>query len=682
MSKAQPAPSQTVLREAERLRREIEEHNQRYYLHDAPTISDAAYDALFRRLVELEERYPALHSPSSPTQRVGAAPAEKFATVRHSVPMLSLTNAMSPDELREFDARVRKLLRSDDPVEYVVEPKLDGLAVEVVYLDGALTSASTRGDGVHGEDVTAIVRSIRSLALQLKPVKGRPLPQRLEVRGEVIFLRAAFAHLNAERAAAGEPVFANPRNAAAGSLRQLDPRITATRPLDVFFHSAGLIDGAAFDSHWQFLSALQAWGLRVNPLNRLCRGADAVVAYHEEIAATRATLAYEADGVVAKVNALELQRRLGEVSRSPRWAIAFKFKAQQGKTRVRNIVPSVGRTGAITPVAELEPVSVGGVTISNASLHNMDEVERKDVRIGDTVVIERAGDVIPYVVEVVKDARTGRERKFKMPARCPVCGSEVIREEGAAAYRCIGLQCAAKRREVIRHFASKHALDIDGLGEKLVAQLVERDMVEDLADLYDLGVEQLAGLERMGEKSAANLVTAIQASKHPTLARFINGLGIPQVGEHVAELLAQEFGTLEALAAADEEALTAVREIGPETAREVRAFFRLAQNKQTLRRLARAGVAPEAPPRRPRGGPLRGKTLVITGTLSAPREDIIARIEGAGGKVTGSVSAKTDYVVAGSDPGSKLDKARKLGVAVVDEAGLGGLLGGASGDGA
>ena len=682
MSKAQPAPSQTVLREAERLRREIEEHNQRYYLHDAPTISDAAYDALFRRLVELEERYPALHSPSSPTQRVGAAPAEKFATVRHSVPMLSLTNAMSPDELREFDARVRKLLRSDDPVEYVVEPKLDGLAVEVVYLDGALTSASTRGDGVHGEDVTANVRTIRSLALQLKPVKGRPLPQRLEVRGEVIFLRAAFAHLNAERAAAGEPVFANPRNAAAGSLRQLDPRITATRPLDVFFHSAGLIDGAAFDSHWQFLSALQAWGLRVNPLNRLCRGADAVVAYHEEIAATRATLAYEADGVVAKVNALELQRRLGEVSRSPRWAIAFKFKAQQGKTRVRNIVPSVGRTGAITPVAELEPVSVGGVTISNASLHNMDEVERKDVRIGDTVVIERAGDVIPYVVEVVKDARTGRERKFKMPARCPVCGSEVIREEGAAAYRCIGLQCAAKRREVIRHFASKHALDIDGLGEKLVAQLVERDMVEDLADLYDLGVEQLAGLERMGEKSAANLVTAIQASKHPTLARFINGLGIPQVGEHVAELLAQEFGTLEALAAADEEALTAVREIGPETAREVRAFFRLAQNKQTLRRLARAGVAPEAPPRRPRGGPLRGKTLVITGTLSAPREDIIARIEGAGGKVTGSVSAKTDYVVAGSDPGSKLDKARKLGVAVVDEAGLGGLLGGASGDGA
>jgi len=682
VSKAQPAPSQTVLREAERLRREIEEHNQRYYLHDAPTISDAAYDALFRRLVELEERYPALHSPSSPTQRVGAAPAEKFATVRHSVPMLSLTNAMSPDELREFDARVRKLLRSDDPVEYVVEPKLDGLAVEVVYLDGALTSASTRGDGVHGEDVTANVRTIRSLALQLKPVKGRPLPQRLEVRGEVIFLRAAFAHLNAERAAAGEPVFANPRNAAAGSLRQLDPRITATRPLDVFFHSAGLIDGAAFDSHWQFLSALQAWGLRVNPLNRLCRGADAVVAYHEEIAATRATLAYEADGVVAKVNALELQRRLGEVSRSPRWAIAFKFKAQQGKTRVRNIVPSVGRTGAITPVAELEPVSVGGVTISNASLHNMDEVERKDVRIGDTVVIERAGDVIPYVVEVVKDARTGRERKFKMPARCPVCGSEVIREEGAAAYRCIGLQCAAKRREVIRHFASKHALDIDGLGEKLVAQLVERDMVEDLADLYDLGVEQLAGLERMGEKSAANLVTAIQASKHPTLARFINGLGIPQVGEHVAELLAQEFGTLEALAAADEEALTAVREIGPETAREVRAFFRLAQNKQTLRRLARAGVAPEAPPRRPRGGPLRGKTLVITGTLSAPREDIIARIEGAGGKVTGSVSAKTDYVVAGSDPGSKLDKARKLGVAVVDEAGLGGLLGGASGDGA
>ncbi len=672
---AESAPSPAIVRRVERLRRDLTEHNQRYYVEDAPTISDAEYDELFRELVELEARYPALRTGTSPTQRVGAPPADKFAAVRHRIPMLSLDNAMSAEAFREFDARVRRLLRSEDDVEYVVEPKLDGLAVELVYVDGELSVASTRGDGETGEDVTANVRTIRSVPLHLRAVKGRSTPSRLEARGEVIFPRRAFERLNAQRVADGEPAFANPRNAAAGSLRQLDSRITAKRPLDIFFHSVGLLEGAAFASHWQFLGALRAWGLKVNRLNERRRGADAVIAYHTEMAAQRATLDYEVDGIVAKVDDLDLQRRLGEVSRSPRWAVAFKFKAHQGQTTVRNIYASVGRTGVLTPIAELEPVSVGGVTISNASLHNMDEVERKDVRIGDTVVIERAGDVIPYVVESLKDKRNGRERAFAMPTHCPVCGSKVIREEGAVAYRCIGLQCAAQRREVIRHFASKYGLDIDGLGDKLVAQLVERGLVTDPADLYHLTVEQLTELERMGAKSAANLVAAIEASKHPTLGRLIYALSIPQVGEHVAALLAEHFGSLEALAAADEEALMAVREIGPETAREVCAFFELPQNTQTLHRLARAGVVPQRGAPRRRGGPLRGKTFVLTGTLSVPREEVAARIETAGGKITGSVSKKTDYVVAGDEPGSKLTKAHALGVTVLDEQGLDALLG-------
>ncbi|MGH7786217.1 MAG: NAD-dependent DNA ligase LigA [Candidatus Binatia bacterium] len=669
-------PSAAAEREVAKLRRALDEHNRRYYVDDAPSVSDAEYDALFRRLVELEERHPALRTATSPTQRVGAAPAERFAAVQHSVPMLSLDNAMAEAELREFDARVRRLLRTEEAIEYVVEPKLDGLAVEVVYVDGELQIAATRGNGITGEDVTANVRTIRSLALRLQPAKRRPVPHRLEARGEVIFPRRGFAQLNADRSAAGEPPFANPRNAAAGSLRQLDPRITAQRPLDIIFHSAGIVEGATFASHWEFLDALRAWGLKVNERNRRCRGADEVIAYHADMAARRATLDYEVDGVVAKVDATDRQRRLGEVSRSPRWAIAFKFKAQQGRTVVRDIVPSVGRTGAITPVAELEPVAVGGVTIANASLHNMDEVERKDVRIGDTVLIERAGDVIPYVVAVDTTARTGRERKFRMPAQCPVCGSDVLREEGMAAYRCIGMQCPAKRREVIRHFASKHALDIDGLGEKLVAQLIEGGLVRDVADLYHLTVEQLAALERMGEKSATNLVQAIAATKQPPFDRLINGLGIPQVGERTAAVLADRFESLDALAAADEEALTAIRDVGAETAREIRAFFTLEDNVATLRRLREAGVREQRTVRRSRGGPLQGKSFVLTGTLSVPRDEIVELIEAAGGKVTGAISRKTDYLVAGHEPGSKVEKAGKLGVAVLDEPGLHALVAG------
>jgi DNA ligase (NAD+) len=664
-----------VAAEIARLRDAIEEHNRRYYVEDAPTVTDDAYDRLFRRLVELETAHPELRTPSSPTQRVGAAPAERFAPVRHSVPMLSLDNAMSEAEFRDFDARVRRLLRTDGPVEYVAEPKLDGLAVEVVYADGELAAASTRGDGITGEDITANVRTIRTLALRLRAAPGRPIPKRLEVRGEVIFPRAAFDDLNAERVRTGEPPFANARNAAAGSLRQLDSRVTASRPLDIFFHSFGVVEGAAFASHWEFLAALAAWGLRINGENRRCDDADAVIAYHQRIAACRAELPYEVDGIVAKVDALDLQRRLGDVSRSPRWAIAFKFKAQQAQTRVRDIVASVGRTGILTPVAQLEPVAVGGVTISSASLHNMDEIRRKDVRIGDTVTVERAGDVIPYVVGVVHAARTGREIVFEMPAHCPACGSAVIREAGAAAYRCIDLQCPAQRREVIRHFASKYALDIDGLGEKLVAQLIEAGLVRDVSDLFRLDEARVAALERMGKKSASNLLAAIRAKQRPPLDRLIYALGIPEVGERTAAVLAERFGSLEALAAADEDALTAVRDIGPETAREIHAFFALPENQQTLARLHAVGVRPQPVAPRPRGGPLHGKTLVLTGTLSTPRDDVIARIESAGGKVTGSVSRKTDFVVAGADAGAKLDKARRLGVAVLDERELASLLG-------
>lgn len=664
-------PTADLAADVARLRRELEEHNRRYHVLDSPTISDAEYDRLFRELVALEAAHPELHDPSSPTQRVGAAPADKFEPVQHTIPMLSLDNVMSADEVREFDQRVRRGLRTESAVEYVGEPKLDGVAIEIVYVDGALAVASTRGDGTTGENVTANVKTIRSVPLRLN---GGAPPARLEVRGEIIFPRDAFDQLNQERLAAGEPVFANARNAAAGSLRQLDSRQTARRPLDVFFHSAGAVEGLETRSHFEFLARLQELGLKTNPLNRVLSDIDAVVDYHATMVAQRAALPYEVDGVVVKVNDLGLQRRLGFVSRSPRWAAAYKFKAQQGTTVITDILPSVGRTGVITPVAVLAPVAVAGVTISSASLHNMDEIERKDVRIGDTVIIERAGDVIPYVVEVIKDRRTGSERQFVMPQRCPICDSPVQRAEGAAAFRCMGLQCPAKLRESIRHFASKNALNIDGLGDKLVEQLVERKLVQDVADLYGLTHEQLMELERMGDKSARNVIGNIAQSKDTTLARLIYGLGIPQVGEHLAALLAEQFGSIEKVADTAAAELLAVREIGPETAREIRAFFDVPDNRAVIQRLLSAGIVAKVERRRHGGGPLSGKTFVLTGTLSAPRDAVVDRIEAQGGKVTGSVSAKTTYVVAGEDPGSKVEKARKLGVTVLDEQGLADLI--------
>ena len=668
------APPDSPPEEIERLRRELDQHNYRYYVLDAPTISDAAYDTLLRRLAELEEAHPEWLSATSPTQRVGAPPAAKFESVRHTLPMLSLNNAMSEDEFREFDERVRRLLKSDEAIVYVAEPKLDGLAIELVYIDGELAVASTRGDGSNGENVTNNVKTIRSVPLHLLHDKGhKPPAARVEVRGEVILPKSAFQQLNEERQQRGEPMFANPRNAAAGSLRQLDPRVTASRPLTMFCYAPGQIDAIDLVSQAQFLDTIRSWGLRVNPHNRLCRGADAVIAYHRDIAAQRGDLPYEVDGVVAKVNSTAAQRQLGEVSRSPRWAIAYKFAAQQATTRVLDIIPSVGRTGTITPVAELEPVFVSGVTVSNASLHNMDEVDRKDIRIGDTVVIERAGDVIPYVIGVVLDKRTGKERKFHMPENCPACGSKVVREEGAAAYRCVGLSCPRKLCESIRHFASKHALNIDGIGDKLVEQLTEHGLVKNVADLYDLTKEQLASLERMADKSAQNIIDAIEGSKQTTLARFILGLGIPQVGEHMSELLAEHFGSIEALQEATEEELLTIREVGTETAREIRAFFSVADNPRVIARLLKAGVRPHASPRQ-RSGKLNGKTFVLTGALSVPRDQAAKQIEAHGGRVTSSVSKSTDYVVVGDDPGAKLDKARKLGVAVLDERELGELL--------
>lgn len=668
--------SAKVAAEVERLRAELDEHSHRYYVLDDPVISDAEYDALFRRLVELEDAHPELRSAASPTQRVGAPPASRFETVLHAQPMLSLDNVTSAEQLFEFDERVRRLAGASAQVDYMAEPKLDGVAVELVYRDGELEVASTRGDGVHGENITANVRTIRSVSLRLRQSDDRwPVPPRLDVRGEVIYGRKAFRALNRSREQAGEAPFANPRNAAAGSLRQLDSRVTAGRPLEVFFHGIGRVEGLHIEAFVDLFAAFRSWGLKTSPLNRPCRDAAAVVAYFEDLDRRRDDLPFEVDGIVAKVNSFALQRRLGEVSRSPRWAVAFKFKAQQGTTRVRDIVPSVGRTGVVTPVAELEPVAVGGVTISNASLHNMDEVRRKDIRIGDTVLVERAGDVIPYVVKSFPERRRGGEREFEMPDRCPVCAAPVIREEGAAAYRCIGMKCPAQLREVIRHFASKHALDIDGLGEKLVAQLVDKGLVADVANLYALTAEQLVALDRMGAKSAANLLAQIEASKRPSLARLINGLGVPQVGEHAARLLADEFGSIEALMDAGEEALLEVREIGPQTAKEVVAFFSAEQNRAVIERLREAGLRPVAPPRRRAGGPLSGKTFVLTGALSVSRDEATRRITAAGGKVTGSVSKKTDYVVAGSDAGSKLDKAQRLGLEILDEEALQRLLG-------
>lgn len=657
------------------LRRQIEYHNYRYHVLDDPEISDAEYDRLLKELKALETKHPQLASPDSPTQRVGATPVGELADVVHAAPMLSLDNAFTDEDLAAFDKRVRDKLDDVASVEYAAEPKLDGLAVSFRYEKGKLVQAATRGDGVHGEDITHNVRELKSVPQQLD---GSPPPV-LEVRGEVFMTIAGFKRMNEQALKEGEKVFVNPRNAAAGSMRQLDPNLIRKRPLDVFFYGLGETNWKLPPRHSDTLQQLREWGLKVSPLMKVVQGVEGCLDYYREIGALRAKLSYEIDGVVYKVNSYRQQRELGFVSRAPRWAIAHKFPAHEENTVVREVEFQVGRTGALTPVARLEPVFVGGVTVSNATLHNMDEVERKDVRIGDTVVVRRAGDVIPEIVKVIVENRPKTARSVKLPSKCPVCGSEVEREEGEAVARCTGgLFCAAQRKESLRHFAGRRAMDIEGLGSKIIDQLVDAGMVGSPADLYALTLDQLAGLERMAEKSAQNLLDALAKSKSTTLARFLYALGVRDVGESTATALAAYFGTLEALLEADEAAIQEVPDVGPIVAAHVYHFFQQPKNRIVIDGLRKAGVHWPAQKRRAAAseGALTGKTFVLTGSLdSMSRDDAADRITALGGKVSGSVSKKTAYVVAGAEPGSKLSKAQELGVTVLDEAGFLKLLG-------
>ena len=656
-----------VEREIEDLRATLHHHEYLYYVLDQPEITDAEYDRMMRRLQELESQHAELITPDSPTQRVGGKPREGFVKLRHSSPMLSLDNALNEEELREFDRRVRTLL-GDRPYEYVAELKLDGLSMAVHYRDGRMRQAVTRGDGVVGEDVTENARTIRSL-----PLRAKSALDVFEVRGEVIMPRKSFDKLNAEREQQQLSLFANPRNAAAGALRALEPTVTASRQLEFFAYFL-MVDGQFHvATQWDALQMLEKSGFKVNPYKARCTGLDDVIEFYRHWEAKRETLPYEIDGVVLKVNSVAEQARLGWTAKAPRWAVAFKFAAHQAETVIEDIQVFVGRTGALTPVAFLKPVNIGGVTVSRASLHNEDEIGRLGVEIGDRVLVERSGDVIPKVVRLVKQ---GSERRpFRMPTHCPVCGGEVVREEGEAASRCINTNCPARLQQSILHFAGRGVMDIDGMGDVLVDQLVTRGLVKSVADIYALTLEQLVSLERMGQKSAEKVLKNIEASRKQALPRVLNGLGIPFVGERTAQILADTFGSLDAIMSADEEALQQAEEVGPKVSESIRQFFHERRNRELVERLRKAGLTFEHTIRKKAGGPLTGKVLVLTGTLpNLAREDAKARIESAGGKVTGSVSKKTDYVVAGADPGSKLDKANELGVAVIDEEKLLALL--------
>ena len=662
--------TRSMEKEIKKLRDAIRRHEYLYYVLNQPEISDFEFDKLMRRLQDLEREHPELVTSDSPTQRVGGQPAAEFPKVRHSVQMLSLDNTYSVEELKDFDRRVREL-SGRAQVDYVGELKLDGLSMALTYQDGSLTRGVTRGDGMEGEDVTGNVRTIRSVPLRVDPTKLQAIgrPKRFEVRGEVIMTRRAFEHVNAQREAAGEPKFANPRNAAAGSMRQLDPRIVAERKLDMYLYQLLVNGGTALPEQWKALDALAKLGFKVNPHRRLCRSFEELLAYIQEWETKRDSLEYEIDGIVVKVNDARLWAELGTTAKSPRWAVAYKYPARQATTQVVNIRAQVGRTGTLTPVADLEPVDVGGVTVSHATLHNMDEIERLGVKIGDTVLIQRAGEVIPQVVKVVKQAPDGRE--FRMPKKCPVCSGDVYRSEGEVAYRCVNTACPAKLKETLLYFAGRRAMNIDGLGDKLVDQLVDKGLVRDVAELYSLTHEQLANLERMGEKSAANLVEEIEKSKKAELARLIFALGIRFVGERTGQFLAEHFGSLDKLAKATEEELYEVEEVGPRVAESIRQFFREKRNLAVLDKLRKAGLQFEQKKVRKAEGKLAGKQFVLTGTLPTYSRDETTRlIEEAGGRVVGSVSKKTDYVVVGADPGSKLDKAKSLGVKTIDEAEL------------
>ncbi|MBI5810381.1 MAG: NAD-dependent DNA ligase LigA [Deltaproteobacteria bacterium] len=673
----------TARQEIGRLRAEINHHNYCYYVLDSPEVTDAAYDRLMRRLEELETSFPRLITPDSPTQRVGAAPLEEFGAITHTIPMLSLKNAFTKEEAVEFDERIKRFLKLDagTDIEYAAEPKMDGLAIELVYENGRFIKGSTRGDGYQGEDVTLNIKTVRSIPLILALHKaGAPttVPEYIEVRGEVFLPLESFKKLKKEREAKGEAVFANPRNAAAGSLRQLDPKVTASRPLDIFCYGIGAAEGVSFNTHLESLAFIKSLGLKVNPLVKKVNGIKEALNYHNGMEKKREALGYEVDGVVIKVNDLAMQFRLGVLTREPRWALAFKFAPKQEATRVRDIEVGVGRTGALTPVAALEPVEVGGVTIEHATLHNQDEVERKDVRVGDYVVVQRAGDVIPEVAYVLKEKRP-RDReleKFRMPDVCPVCGAKVERD-GAIDFCTGGLSCPAQLKGSIVHFASKRAMDIEGLGGMHIDQFVEKGLIKDVADIYRLKKEDVLELERWGEKSSDNLIAAIEASKHPVLARLIFAFGIHGVGEHMAKVLAAEFEDMDSLMAAQEEDLLAVRDIGPETAKSILGFFAEKHNIAVIEKLKRYGVdfpkaGKPAPACLKRGekkaGRLKGKTFLFTGGLEAfSRDEAKNIVEAEGGNVASGVSKKVDYVVEGAEAGGKSAKAKAMGLKIIDE---------------
>lgn len=660
-------PPDYIIQEVEHLRKEINEHNYHYYVLDNPTISDAEFDKLFKKLQELEDKYPDLVTHDSPTQRVGATPLKMFAQVEHQIPMLSLGNAFSDEEVNAFNQRIRERLKTNHIIEYACEPKLDGLAVSIRYEKGILKQGATRGDGFTGEDITENIRTIPSVPLHLR---GDDYPDVLEVRGEVFMSKEGFNKLNALAEKKGEKIFVNPRNAAAGSVRQLNPQITASRPLAIFCYGVGVVKGYHLpEKQSEILELLKKWGLRVNPEVKVVQGIEKCIAYHKSMSEKRSKLPYEIDGVVYKVNEIELQKNLGFVSRAPRWAIAHKFPAEEVATTIESVEFQVGRTGALTPVARLKPVFVSGVTVSNATLHNMDEIHRKDIHIGDKVIVRRAGDVIPEVVSVLKQHRPKDIIKIHLPKTCPVCHSAIEQIEGEAVARCSGgLICAAQRKEAIKHFASRRAMDIEGLGDKLVDQLVNVGLVETVADLYSLTLDQVANLDRMAEKSAENLLAALEKSKKTTLARFLYALGIREVGEATAKHLAQHFGDLDPLIEATEDVLQKISDIGPIVSKHIVAFFSEKHNRNVIHKLIKAGVHWEKVKVSKQDLPLKDQTFVLTGTLhSLTRDEAKEKLESLGAKVTGSVSAKTNYVVVGEDPGSKLTKAKELKVTTMDE---------------
>jgi DNA ligase (NAD+) len=653
-----------VKKRIDELRKLINYHNHRYYVLDSPEISDAEYDELMKELQRLEEEYPQFLTPDSPTQRVGAAPVEAFGVVEHQIPMLSLGKAFSHEELLAWHKRVSGLL-GEQEFDLVAEHKMDGLAVALIYQDGKYVTGATRGDGFRGEDITQNLKTIKSVPLSLP----RGVPSRFEVRGEVFLSKKGFKKLNEDRAKAEQPLFANPRNAAAGSVRQLDPRITAKRPLDIYIYGVGLVEGGkTFTTHWETLEYLKALGFKLNPQNERLKNLQQAEDYYQHWLEEIERLPYEADGIVFKVNRYDLQERLGNVGGEPRWAIAYKFPATQSTTVLEDIGISVGRTGTLNPFAILKPVNVGGVIVKRAALHNEDDIRRKDIRIHDTVIVQRAGEVIPEVVGPVVSLRTGKEKHFVMPAKCPVCGSEVIKPEGEAMSRCTNMSCPAQIFELVKHFVSRGAMDIEGIGEKLAEALLKAGLIKDVGDIYTMEAEKLIGLERMGKKSADNVLKAIEESKKRPLSRVIFALGIRHVGSETAEILAKNFGSIDRLSQATADDLMAVPTIGPTIAESIVAFFRQGSNRKVIDKLRQAGVRMREEAARPRELPLAGKEFVVTGKLdSFSRTEAEARIRELGGSVGSSVSKKTDFLVVGADPGSKLDRARKLGTGLLNE---------------